>query len=235
MTALKRHIFLTRRTHEVERWRRAFPDAEVVSYSKIGTILVGGPGEALVWVHLDQHPAAFLSREAVLGGHPNPTAGERRKDEGPDDLVRLAVQLAPGCSVVALSNEVSQEEGLTCLEAGASGYTSALANPDVLRQIAMVVDNGGLWVGPELLARLRNSLAHMPAAHIPTLNGKLAALSPREREVALAVAAGASNKEVARSMGITERTVKAHLTAIFSRLGIRDRMQLVLMMNGTGQ
>lgn len=206
----------------------------MVSYSKIGTILVGGPGEALVWVHLDQQSPAFLSREAVLEGHPNP-AGERRKVDAPDDLVRLAVRLAPGCAVVALSNAVTQEEGLTCLEAGASGYTSALANPDVLRQIAMVVDNGGLWVGPELLSRLRNSLARMPAAHIPALNGKLAALSPREREVALAVAAGASNKEVARNMGITERTVKAHLTAIFARLGIRDRMQLVLMMSGTGQ
>ena len=190
--------------------------------------------EALVWVHLDHQPHAFLPREAVRDVKPG-VLDDRRKSEGPEELVRLAIQLAPGCAVVALSNAVSQEEGLTCLEAGASGYTSALANSDVLRQIAMVVDNGGLWVGPELLSRLRDSLARMPVAHIPTLNGKLAALSPREREVALAVAAGASNKEVARNMGITERTVKAHLTAIFTRLGIRDRMQLVLMMNGPSQ
>lgn len=229
---MKRHIFLTRRAEEVARWREAFPNAEVVSYSAASTMLVSRPAEALVWLHLanDASPGA-----AKPGAPTRPAAGdERRHDGNPADLVKLAIGIAPGCAVVALSNQLDQEEGLTCLEAGASGYTNALSNPEVLRQIAMVVENGGLWVGPELLGRLRTSLGRMQPNQLRNIEARLAALSPREREVALAVAAGASNKEVARDMGITERTVKAHLTAIFERLGVRDRMQLALLVNGTG-
>lgn len=53
-------------------------------------------------------------------------------------------------------------------------------------------------------------------------------LSPRERDVALQVAGGASNKDVARRLNITERTVKAHLTSTFDKLEVRDRLQLVI-------
>jgi DNA-binding NarL/FixJ family response regulator len=224
---MKRHIFLTRRSQEVARWREAFPNAEVVCYSALSTIMVSRPAETLIWLHLPSDPDPGLGSGAGA-------AAERRQDDHPADLVNLAVRIAPGCAVVALSNRVDQEEGLTCLEAGASGYTNALANPAVLRQIAMVVENGGLWVGPELVARLRNSLARMQPNQLRNIEARLAVLSPREREVALAVAAGATNKEVAREMGITERTVKAHLTAIFERLGVRDRMQLALLVNGGG-
>lgn len=226
MTDSKRHIFLTRRAEEVARWREAFPDAEVVSYSRVGTILVSRPGEALVWLHLANGTGPTPANDAA--------ARERRLDGHPAEQVRLAVRVAPGCAVVVLTNQPDHEEGLLCLEAGASGYTNALSNPEVLRQIAMVVENGGLWIGPELLSRLRTSLTNVPPAQMRTIEDKLAVLSPREREVALAVAAGASNKEVARDMGITERTVKAHLTAIFERLGVRDRMQLAILVNASG-
>lgn len=223
---MERHIFLTRRAKEVERWREAFPDAEVVAYSNIGTIYISRPGVALIWLHLAPEPGP--SEVSVAA----PAAPERRGEEGPAELVRLAIKIAPGCPVVVLSNQLDQDEGLTCLEAGASGYTNALSNPEVLRQIAMVVENGGLWVGPELMGRLRTSLANKHPNEVREMEKTLSALSPREREVALAVASGASNKEVARDMGITERTVKAHLTAIFERLGVRDRMQLSILING---
>jgi DNA-binding NarL/FixJ family response regulator len=53
--------------------------------------------------------------------------------------------------------------------------------------------------------------------------------------VALAVARGESNKEVARNLGITERTVKAHLSVVFEALGVRDRLQLSIHLNGIPQ
>jgi DNA-binding NarL/FixJ family response regulator len=59
-----------------------------------------------------------------------------------------------------------------------------------------------------------------------------AGLTEREREVARAVASGASNKEIARRLGITERSVKAHTGAIFEKLGVRDRLQLSLVVHG---
>ncbi|MDP3828327.1 MAG: helix-turn-helix transcriptional regulator, partial [Polaromonas sp.] len=57
-------------------------------------------------------------------------------------------------------------------------------------------------------------------------------LTDREKEVAATLAAGASNKEIARALGITERTVKAHVGAILEKLHVRDRLQLSLIVNG---
>jgi DNA-binding NarL/FixJ family response regulator len=57
-------------------------------------------------------------------------------------------------------------------------------------------------------------------------------LSDRERQVAQLVASGSSNREVAEQLSISERTAKAHLTSIFEKLGLRDRLQLSLKING---
>ena len=136
--------------------------------------------------------------------------------------------MVAGCPVVVLSNLPSNEEGLVAFSAGAAGYCNALAIPAVLRQVSTVVEQGGLWVGQDLMRRLFSALT---ACAAPT-QMSLAVLSVREHQVAQAVARGGTNKEIARAMGITERTVKAHLTAIFEKLGVRDRLQLSLIVNG---
>lgn len=202
---MKKQIFLTRRDTPLPCWREAFPAAIVRGYSAIEKKL-SFPGEALIWLHVDNHvkdPAALV------------------------DTLRKA---APGCAVVVLSNITRDDEGLAVLEAGAAGYTGALAVADVLRQIAAVVDHGGLWVGPDLMRRLLLALNRGRVR--PQASDRLEQLSPREREVALAVAAGATNKEVAQKLAITERTVKAHLGHIFETLGLRDRLQLAIFVNG---
>ena len=61
--------------------------------------------------------------------------------------------------------------------------------------------------------------------------GDFDSLTEREYAVAVAVGKGLNNREIAESLGITERTVKAHLTAIFEKLGLRDRVQLALTVN----
>lgn len=204
---MKQHIFLTRRPEILPTWNTAFPDASLHTYPAAGARLASA-GEALVWLH-------------VAGDKPDPGL-----------LVQEAALAAPGCPIIVLSNVPSDEEGLAVLEAGAVGYTNALAVPEVLHQVAAVVEHGGLWVGPALLQRL---IASMATRSTQINNSHLDKLSAREREVALAVASGASNKEVARRLEISERTVKAHLTAAFERLGVRDRLQLSLLINGTPQ
>ena len=57
-------------------------------------------------------------------------------------------------------------------------------------------------------------------------------MTAREQEAALLVAGGASNKEIARQLDITERTAKAHVSAMLEKLGARDRLQLSLILNG---
>lgn len=202
---MKRHIFLTRRPEALPTWVKAFPNAQYAAYPEPGQVLAK-PAEALVWLHI----SSDKPDPATLVG-----------------IVRLAV---PQCPLVVLSNVPNDDEGLSVLEAGASGYIGALAVAETLLQVATVVENGGLWVGPELMLRLVKALStHTTQMNTATLDK----LSVREKEVALAVAAGASNKEVAQQLNITERTVKAHLTAIFERLEVRDRLQLSLLINGT--
>ena len=132
------------------------------------------------------------------------------------------------CAVVLVSSAPDDEEALRGLERGARGYCHAYAVPALLREVAQVVERGGLWIGPGLLERFIAALRpRLPAA--PRDLGGL--LSQREREVGKAVAAGRSNKEIAAQLGISERTVKAHLGSIFEKLDVRDRLQLALLLS----
>ncbi|QFU01916.1 Response regulator protein VraR [Halomonas sp. THAF5a] len=133
-----------------------------------------------------------------------------------------------GAIVQVLSDNPDSLEALRALDAGARGYAHALSPPELLRQMALVTRHRGIWVPPELLARVMGSAYRALGGESRQHDEVLTELTERERLVALAVAEGQSNKEVARRLDITERTVKAHLGAIFRKLGVRDRLQLIL-------
>jgi DNA-binding NarL/FixJ family response regulator len=154
----------------------------------------------------------------------------------PDDLVWLLLSsdnwgddlrrcLQAGAKVIAMTSTESSAQAKQAIAAGASGYIHYLAVPSLLQQVEQVVSLGGMWVGAELMRQLM--LASVPEQTL-LISHKLERLTPREQAVAEAVAAGGTNKEVARQLDITERTVKAHLGAAFEKLGVRDRLQLVL-------
>lgn len=142
-------------------------------------------------------------------------------------------------TVVILSYSPQEKEALKALDLGARGYVHTLAAVDVLKQVALVVSNQGVWVGQELLAKVIGgtfrALAQRTESSSHAQGDHLALLTERERGVALAVARGATNKEVARQLDITERTVKAHLSAIFRKLSVRDRLQLMLKLSSTSE
>lgn len=136
--------------------------------------------------------------------------------------------------VVALSDVPTDEQGMIALGVGVAGYCNGHAAPEVLRQVAVTVLSGGVWVGQSLLQRLIDGMASLAAKKFspPPLSDWASSLTEREVDTARAVAAGANNKEIARQLGITERTVKAHLGSIFDKLKVRDRLQLTLLVNG---
>lgn len=202
---MKRHLFLTARPQPIPRWVEAFPDA----------LLMCGQG-------METTDPATLLDSSIIWLH---ASGDDQAVSSWISAVKAKSQDVP---IVVLSNVPEDEQGLAALAAGASGYCSALTLPAVLQQVASVVEHGGLWVGPRLMRRLMQGLAtRSNGAAEPALD----MLSLRERQVAEAVARGSTNKEIARVMGITERTVKAHLSAAFEKLGVRDRMQLSLLVN----
>lgn len=142
----------------------------------------------------------------------------------------LTTCTANAARVVALTSQEDPLEAQQALTYGACGYLHYLATAAVLDQVSQVVQHNGLWIGADLMRQLvLGSARHLPA---PSSTTVLQDLTPRERDVAESVAAGKTNKEVARDLAITERTVKAHLSAAFEKLGVRDRLHLVLVLSG---
>lgn len=202
-----KQIFLSTRAEPLPRWREAFPGAEIHASFNSGTVFaVDSSEKAVIWLHVPPEAADLAER------------------------IGSVRSMAPGCPIVMLSNVPSEAEGLRAFSAGAAGYCNALAVPELLRQVAAVVEQGGLWVGQDLVKRLFGAIS--ARADRSAQANTLSELSPRETQVAQAVARGATNKEIARAMSITERTVKAHLSAVFEKLGVRDRLQLSLVVNG---
>ncbi len=149
-----------------------------------------------------------------------------------ESVVRLLGQSLAGRSLILLADAPSEAEAVAALAAGASGYCNGHAAPEVLQQVAMVVENGGIWVGQGLMQRLLASTARLlPAGRVADCSWRTS-LTAREQEAAVLLSKGASNKEIARQLDITERTVKAHVGAMLEKLGARDRMQLSLIING---
>lgn len=137
--------------------------------------------------------------------------------------------------VVVMSLTPNDAEAMQALKAGARGYLHALSPVELLQQAALVTANQGVWVPTELLSKVVGGVFTRLGGEESLAPDTLASLTERERTVAMAVVEGRSNKEVARQLDITERTVKAHLSAIYRKLGVRDRMQLVLRMAKQGE
>ena len=143
-------------------------------------------------------------------------------------------QRARAHRVVVHSRRPSDEEALLAFGAGAHGYCHSLSSVPQLRTIAATVVGGGLWVGADLMGRMVRTLRRAQPGEPQKPPRGFDELTPREREVAAAVTTGASNKEIARQLGLSERTVKMHLGSVFQKLGVRDRMQLVLRLTEGG-
>ena len=150
--------------------------------------------------------------------------------------------------VIVMTADFIEDEEVALLRGGVQGVCRRGIDPNSLRQVLSVTENG-VWVTRSLLPRLVTELrrqaqqvAATPAAVSvppPSLSPppprvapeKLATLTPRERDIVQRLAGGATNKELAGELDISERTVKGHLSNIFMKLGVPDRLKLVLYLN----
>ena len=130
-------------------------------------------------------------------------------------------------NIVLISSQLTLNELQQALSLGAKGYMDAAAGIATYQAAATAVNQGALWVPPTILEQLSHFLAkHLNRqVNIQTLHPDL---SKRENEVMLLAKQGLTNKEIASKLFISERTVKQHLTATFAKLGIKDRLQLIL-------
>lgn len=109
------------------------------------------------------------------------------------------------------------------LAAGASGFLLKDARPERLVDAVRTVAGGDALLAPELTRRLIERYLSVPPT--PALR---ADLTPREREIWLLIASGLSNAEIGRELYLSEATVKAHVTRLLAKLGLRDRVQAVV-------
>jgi DNA-binding NarL/FixJ family response regulator len=135
------------------------------------------------------------------------------------EATRRIVAGHPDARVLILTSFTDQDGIVQALDAGAVGYMLKDAEPVELLAAVRAVARGESPLDPKVAAALLRSRA--ASRQEPELTG-------REREVLGLVGTGLANKQIARRLGISEKTVKAHLTNIFQRIGVSDRTQAAL-------
>ena len=149
------------------------------------------------------------------------------------EAIVAAHALGAGPKVVVLTTFGLDEYVYAALCAGASGYLLKHAPTADLVHAVRTVARGGTLLAPEVTRRL---IEHFVATGAPMRldEGRLTGLTSRERDILVHVARGLSNAEIARELFLAEQTVKSHVSRIFTKLGVRDRAQAVVVAYDSG-
>jgi DNA-binding NarL/FixJ family response regulator len=147
------------------------------------------------------------------------------------EATRQIVQRNGGSRVIILTTFDLDEYAYSALRAGASGFLLKDAQPADLLSAIRAVASGDAVVAPSTTRRLLATVAHRlpdPGLNPSPVDLQYDELTPREREVLIAVARGRSNAEIADELVLSEATVKTHVGRILAKLELRDRVQIVV-------
>lgn len=147
--------------------------------------------------------------------------------DGVTAIRRIAAARAD-CRVIALTTFDDDDSVFDALRAGAVGYLLKDVGSEQLVEAIRIAHRGESFLQPSITAKVVAELGRLSRAGA-TVDGRAAAsLSTREVEVLRLVARGATNKDIAAQLDIAEGTVKNHMTSIFGKLGVADRIQAAL-------
>ena len=192
---------------------------------------------------VDDHPivregvTAVLERELdieVVGAADTVENGLRLATKSHPDIVLLDLKLpdaggrdgvagfaAEGRGIVVFTAHDTDDDVFRAIRGGARGYLLKGAAATEIAQAIRQVHAGESFLSPRIAAKLVTDVARP--------RGRTGLLSPRERGVLRLVAAGLSNRQIGKTLSISERTVKFHVTAIFNKLGAENRAQAVAL------
>jgi len=144
--------------------------------------------------------------------------------------------------VLIIGQDWPENKQINALVHGAAGYCGESEPPKLLLQAVTSVLKGDIWIQRHLVPRVIGTLVKMKPDQVQSKNTSesiesstlLTTLSNRENDVANMIRDGESNKVIAASLHISERTVKAHLTSIFKKLNVTDRLHLALYIKEHG-
>ena len=158
----------------------------------------------------------------------------------PDDLAESIARItdnSPGLRIMVIENQTDRAlDQYVLFKSGAHGFCMEDIPSSLLNRAVQLVCEGEFWIQRKLIAQVISELSREASAALrkqETPHGNVAVdlLTPREMEVAHMVHLGGNNKMIARELDISERTVKAHLSAIFRKLDIENRLHLALFFN----
>lgn len=180
-------------------------DYEVTFYDLVETVLTNNSGV---------QPNIILCHQDLLGS---------------DEAVFLASLKTnyPDSKILVMGPSRPIEVQIKALKHGARGYFDSALPISKLHDALQGVLHGEVWVERHVISGLIDELTHIPEIDQQQRQA-ITSLSPKELETAKLVSYGATNKMIAKKMDITERTVKSHLTTIFHKMAIPDRLSLAI-------
>jgi DNA-binding NarL/FixJ family response regulator len=144
------------------------------------------------------------------------------------DAVPAVVRISPNTSVLVLTACDEMEEHVRAFRLGARGVVLKDSARQTLVQAIRSVCRGETWMDPRMRGVLVAELARSGSDSDGLAINRDDGLTDRELEIVRLVAAGRKNKEVAEILAISERTVRTNLTSVFQKVGVRDRIGLVM-------
>ncbi|MGU3500667.1 response regulator transcription factor [Mycobacterium sp. C31M] len=138
----------------------------------------------------------------------------------------------PGCRVIALTTFDLDEYAFPAIQAGASGFLLKDARSEQIIDAIRTVHAGHGVIAPTTTRRLIEFVAAAPSAR--GAEAVRAALTARELDILLEIATGASNREIADRLHLSEATIKTHVGHVLAKLDLRDRVQAVVLAYETG-
>jgi NarL family two-component system response regulator LiaR len=140
------------------------------------------------------------------------------------EAIRQIRERRPATRVIALTSFLDDDKLFPAVRAGAAGYLLKDVQPQELVSAIRTVHAGEALLHPAAASRLMAQVASDGTPKNPA-----AQLTPREREVLVLVARGQPNKVIARELGVSEKTVKTHVSSVLGKLGVTDRTQAALL------
>ena len=145
-------------------------------------------------------------------------------------------RLAPPPQVIVLTTFQADEQVMSALRAGAGGFLLKDTPPAEIVTAVRLVASGEAMLSPSVTRTLLSHFGDAQASERRRYAAqRLAALTDRERQVAVAVGSGASNAEVAVSLFMSEATVKAHVSRLFTKLDVTSRVHIAIVVHDAGQ
>jgi NarL family two-component system response regulator LiaR len=135
--------------------------------------------------------------------------------------------------VIVLTSFADDERIMPAIQAGAAGYLLKNVQPAELARAVRAAHAGEALLDPSVAARLVEAVVQQRAA-APAAAPPAPELTPREHEVLALIVAGMANKRIALELGLSEKTVKAHVGHLLAKLGVADRTQAALLAVRTG-